>query len=1050
MMRRIIIISLILISAFAHGQVYVNNPAYGTNFKRGNFITVLQIPSDTTLDGTTNPCAQIAKIDNVIYTYNCDSVKWVQIVVADTGIQLALDSARRSNDTLFFRITTGGELAIKMDYYTKHESDSVFNITASHGLNKTGNDIQLGGTFGDDGEDVTVLGNENQSLRLRGTYNTDYSSDDYTSEARILGSGIILQSINRVNGGNTSLSIGSTTGIVASSVKGGSITSTNGDATASIAIPANSSGVQINSDISSTGGSSSLNISSSGNSQLTANNSLTISTPLMTLQAGTVLDIDGLKNNVGIDSTLYTDENGIVKQRVLAMSDVPGLVDTLNARKDSTFWTKVYGSLRPKTISDSVGIGKKATVPFDVAGKSNFDDTTKMHSLVLGGAQPAIPSVYRMYVYGNNAFTGTTAWNGGIYSSRNSIAISNRTISPWSAFNSSGTNDISPVATIGWYRFQASGLGKALYGDYLGRLFFGAYTGSALNSGLKVMAEMRVQTTQHIDTTRYGAKIYFMTTKNGSVPVGPTDSATLNPRTALLLENNQNVAVGVSAINDSAYLGRFQVRADSANSVTQPLIYTDSYLKAFRWAILGTGQEKNSFLATTSSGIALNVLYVDPADSLVKKGILPSTGSTPPVVNLIIPNDVYAVEGAEFNVYNDNIVLSDYGKSDFQYDYVCTKGIQYNNRFSYTPTQADSGTTTLAINVLYKGGVIATKTVNLHSTTRRAGTSTRNVIMGGDSQVNAGTITDTAKANYSSDVMVINYKGTQPTPGGNFMEARGGWQWSDFTTVGRTFYKFIVSGITIPPALNAAYTNNSSTFAAREINLSGGSGYISYERTVGVNAPLSSGTLTKSTGVGDATITYSSVTTVPGNPLWNGTLSRMDVAGYLTTYSITMTTGDWWTWQLGTNDVFSYTDTATLNTKIAAVLVSIDTMINAIQAGAPGTKIALVLPNPPADQDAAGSNYTAGQTAWRFDDNIKRYMKAVLAKYDNSTYQGNGVYVLGGNTNIDTKNNMQFSVQRVNARSTETYVRQINLVHPDVSGYSQFSDSYYALFKWFK
>lgn len=114
MMRRIIIIVLVLISALAHGQIYQNNPAYGTNFKRVNITRVFQIPSDTTIDGATNPCAQIAKIDNVLYGYNCDSTKWVQIVGGTVGSHLALDSARRSNDTLFFRYTTGGELPIKI------------------------------------------------------------------------------------------------------------------------------------------------------------------------------------------------------------------------------------------------------------------------------------------------------------------------------------------------------------------------------------------------------------------------------------------------------------------------------------------------------------------------------------------------------------------------------------------------------------------------------------------------------------------------------------------------------------------------------------------------------------------------------------------------------------------------------------------------------------------------------------------------------------------------------------------------------------------------
>lgn len=704
---------------------------------------------------------------------------------------------------------------------------------------------------------------------------------------------------------------------------------------------------------------------------------------------------------------------------------------------------KLKGNVK---ATDSVGVGKKPTQNLDVAGKSNFDDTVRISSLLVGGLPLATPSVYTSTFRKNTAFTGSATWNGGVYSSRNNITIDNKIISPWSAYTSTSIVDISNVATIGFYRFQASGLGKAAYHDYFGRIFFGSYSGSGLNSGQNVGAEIRVQAAQVWDTTKRGTRMSFLTTKKGAIPV--VDSATLSAKTALLIEDNQNLGIGINETNDSAYSARLHIRNDSTLSNTQPLIWAETFAKTFRWGVMANGDMKVPILTTQVAATPDNVLYIG-ADSIVKKGVLP-VGTAPPTVDIIIPSDVYAVEGAEFNIYNDNITLSNYGNSDLRYDYVCTKGIQYNDRFSFTPLQADSGTYSLAINVYYKFGLIATKTISLHSTTRRAGTSNRNVVMGGDSQVAAGVITDTAKGNYSADVMVINYLGTQTTSGGNYMEARGGWTWADFTTTGRVFYKIIVSGITTPPSLGATYTNNSSTFAVREINLSGGSGYISYERTAGTNTPSVSGTLTKATGTGDASITFSSFTTVPGNPLWNGALSRMDVAGYFTNNSITLSSGDWFTMQLGTNDIFGYADTVALNAKISAVLISVDTFINAVHAVSPGINIAIVLPNPPGNQDAAGSNYTSGQTAWWFDLNVKKYMKAIISKYDNSTYKGNAVYVLGANAQIDTKNNMQTATQKINARNYSTYSRQINLVHPANSGYAQFSDAYYSLFKWYK
>lgn len=47
------------------------------------------------------------------------------------GTAFAIDSARLSHDTLYFRYTTGGELAVAMDYYTKEESDNRYVLSPS-------------------------------------------------------------------------------------------------------------------------------------------------------------------------------------------------------------------------------------------------------------------------------------------------------------------------------------------------------------------------------------------------------------------------------------------------------------------------------------------------------------------------------------------------------------------------------------------------------------------------------------------------------------------------------------------------------------------------------------------------------------------------------------------------------------------------------------------------------------------------------------------------------------------------------------------------------
>ena len=74
-------------------------------------------------------------------------------------------------------------------------------------------------------------------------------------------------------------------------------------------------------------------------------------------------------------------------------------------------------------------------------------------------------------------------------------------------------------------------------------------------------------------------------------------------------------------------------------------------------------------------------------------------------------------------------------------------------------------------------------------------------------------------------------------------------------------FKFTVSGVTVSPTNGATYTNNSSTFTVREVSITAGAGTIWAERTTGSNDPLACpDTLTKASGTGDATLSYSVVT----------------------------------------------------------------------------------------------------------------------------------------------------------------------------------------------
>ena len=411
---------------------------------------------------------------------------------------------------------------------------------------------------------------------------------------------------------------------------------------------------------------------------------------------------------------------------------------------------------------------------------------------------------------------------------------------------------------------------------------------------------------------------------------------------------------------------------------------------------------------------------------------------------LVMPPTIYGVQGRECNLYIDNLHLGD--STLFNHDVTNTEvnGAQQRERWTWTPTGVQStGTLTVSAYDKTQGTVLASATTNQRAAASTAGsgtTKTINVI--GDSLINAATITQTVIDIAATDVMGVSFVGTRGTAP-NKHEGRGGWKISDYATVGRTFYAFTVSGVVTLPDINSTvYTNNSSTFTVQEVDITAGSGTIICERTAGTNAPSASGTLTKSSGTGDATISFSASSTVSGNPFWIG--GALDYPQYLTNNSLA--TPDWVVIHLGINDAFSYTTDATVIAAATAAFVNLDLLITSIKAAGAGVKVGLMIPTPPANQDGFGAGYGTGQTAWRDKRNIMLWAKTLIDTYTGQ--EANRIYLVPSNTALDVVNGYPLlAAAPVNSRSSVTVQRQSNGVHPDTGGYQQIGDCLWAFLK---
>ncbi|WP_168383467.1 GDSL-type esterase/lipase family protein [Acinetobacter indicus] len=407
------------------------------------------------------------------------------------------------------------------------------------------------------------------------------------------------------------------------------------------------------------------------------------------------------------------------------------------------------------------------------------------------------------------------------------------------------------------------------------------------------------------------------------------------------------------------------------------------------------------------------------------------------VPDIVLPPKILTMKDLESNIFFNHVLKEDY--KDYLVDITCTKGKQYSRKwvYNYDSTKdtdtANTATLTIALHDKKKGDLLTSKTTTVQNVASSSNAGTKNVLVIGDSYVNAGVITQTLLDNAVNDVTKINLIGTRGT-GLNKHEGRGGWKISDYATVGRTYYAFTVSGVTTQPAINSTvYEFGGGTFTVQELNLTAGAGTIvcSFTGTAPTNG--TSGTLTKKSGVGNETITFSDVQSQSGNPFWFS--GAIDFPQYLSANSLTAP--DYVIIQLGVNDSFNATSDAQVESIADAAFIQLDAFIASIKSANANVKIGLNTCPTYADQDAFGNTYSNAQTSWRAKRNIVTWNKKLIAKYGANA---NNVHVVAAGYNLDSDYNMQTIATVPNARNATAITLQKDGVHPGEPGYKQIAD----------
>jgi hypothetical protein len=158
------------------------------------------------------------------------------------------------------------------------------------------------------------------------------------------------------------------------------------------------------------------------------------------------------------------------------------------------------------------------------------------------------------------------------------------------------------------------------------------------------------------------------------------------------------------------------------------------------------------------------------------------------VINLNLPQIIYAVPEIEMNVYFDNVTLTP-NISNFIFDVSCEKGLQQNERWTYIPSDTDAGDYLLSITVLDSNNKIIDNAQSVVRVVPKGSGKGQNLtfLCIGDSLTHASVYTkhlleSTKSDNEPNITLVGSHFPTDSEGSRNRHEGYGGWTAQRFVT----------------------------------------------------------------------------------------------------------------------------------------------------------------------------------------------------------------------------------------------------------------------------
>lgn len=435
-----------------------------------------------------------------------------------------------------------------------------------------------------------------------------------------------------------------------------------------------------------------------------------------------------------------------------------------------------------------------------------------------------------------------------------------------------------------------------------------------------------------------------------------------------------------------------------------------------------------------------------------------SSSTTKNDPSLCIGSKLYAVVGDTLQIYYKSIVDS---FDKYFLAISCSKGKNYPRYWEYTPVSGDVGSTTMTLTLYNKdSSIIESKTVTLITASATNPSTSKNILHIGDSLImdgqipielsrrlkgTSGVATSPTALNLSNFNVVGRKKNASNTVG---WEGTGGWTFSTYMTAnGIQGVRWQVSGVTnanIGDIYQANYSGGYYRFQVMEINVTGGTGNIMmgfyttpYDANFNTRIVTNS-TISKVSGTGQASISYSTYAVENYQPFWNTSTNAFDITSYVNTYCSNKV--DYIYLQLGINSYIGNAPFDALN----SVLADCKSLINLIHTQLPNCIILLATNCLPSQNGGLAASYNAssnGNIYGEYGFNHKVFvMNKLFMTLESDTNYNSFVKVLNIHAQVDSDNVYPTSPKPLNTRITTTEESGTNSVHFKDEGYWQDSD----------